>query len=100
MEFFKMFTEIYNSVYSKKEFVKIIPPSEEEWIHFHKKLEKTKEQKKEQLYLMILHYHYLHEKKMEILPYTLKQKGDSIHIPYSEIPCVLQHMIIELSNRF
>jgi hypothetical protein len=95
MEFFKMFMELYNNINSNKEFIKIIPPTEEEWIKFHKNLEKTKNEKKEQLYLMILHYHFLQEKKMEILPYTLKQKGDSIHIPYSELPCVLQHMLIE-----
>jgi hypothetical protein len=95
MDFFKKFAELYNNIHSKKEFIKIIPPCEEEWIKFNKKLEKTNEQKKEQIYLMILHYHFLHEKKMIILPYTLKQKGDSIHIPYSEIPCVLQHMLIE-----
>jgi len=90
-----MFTEIYNAVYSKKQFVKIIPPTEEEWIQFHKKLEKTNEIKKEQIYLMILHYYFLQEKKLEELPYTLKQKGMDIHIPYSEIPCPLQHMLIE-----
>lgn len=95
MDFFKKFTDIYNNIHSKKEFAKLIPPSEEEWIRFHKKLEKSNEEKKEQLYLLILHYYYLNEKKIEMMPYTLKQKGDSIQIPYSEIPCFLQHMIIE-----
>ncbi len=83
MEFFKMFSTIYNIVYSKKQFVTIIPPAEEEWIQFTKKLEKMENDKKEQIYLMILHYYFLHEKKVENLPYTLKQKGDSIYIPYS-----------------
>lgn len=95
-----MFTEIYNTVYSKKQFVKIIPPTEEEWIKFHKKLEKISNFKKEQIYLTILHYHFLQEKRFEELPYTLKQKGEDIHIPYSEIPCPLQHILIELSERF
>ena len=100
MDFFKTFTEVYNMIHSKKQFVKIIPPSEEEWIQFHKKLEKFSETKKEQIYLTIIHYHFLEKKKLENLPYTLKQKGNDIHIPYSEIPFPLQHILIELSNRF
>ena len=45
---------------------------------------------------MILHYSFLQDKKLNSLPYTLKQKGNDIHIPYSELPYPLQYMILEL----
>jgi hypothetical protein len=96
MDFFKKFSEIYNQVYTQKEFLKIIPPPEEDWILFHKKLEKLPEEKKEWIYKMILHYSFLEERKINSLPYTLKQKGSDIHIPYSELPYPLQYMILEL----
>jgi|LakMenEpi03Aug12_release.lakeMendotaPanAssembly.Ray.scaffolds.fasta_scaffold1218187_2 hypothetical protein len=96
MEFFKLFKEIYNKIHIEKEFVKLIPPPEEDWIHFQKKIEKFSEEKKEWIYKMILHYSFLQDKKLNSLPYTLKQKGNDIHIPYSELPYPLQYMILEL----
>jgi hypothetical protein len=96
MDFFKTFSEIYNRVYTQKEFIKIIPPSEQDWILFHKKFEKFTEEKKEWVYKMILHYAFLQERKMDSLPYTLKQKGEDVHIIYSDLPYPLQYMLLEL----
>jgi hypothetical protein len=99
MEFFKSFGDIYNYVHSQKEFVKIIPPEEEDWIRFHKKMEKFSDEKKECMYKMILHYSFLENGKIDSLPYTLKQKGNDVHISYSDLPYPLQYMILELSSR-
>ena len=99
MDFFKTFSEIYNQVYTQKEFIKIIPPPEEDWILFHKKFEKLPEDKKESIYKMILHYSFLQERNMNPLPYTLKHKGNDIHIPYSELPYPLQYMILDFISK-
>jgi hypothetical protein len=96
MDFFQKFTSIYNKVQKNQHFNKIIPPNDEEWIEFSKRLESFSDEYKEYIYLFILHYHYLITKTLEPLPYDIKIKNKEIIINYSNLPFILQHIILSL----
>jgi hypothetical protein len=96
MEFFQTFSSIYNQVNKTHHFAKIIPPSDEDWMVFSKKVDTLTNQQKENLYLTILHYHFLTTKKMEEFPYGIKRKGKDIIINYTDIPFTLQHMLMSI----
>jgi hypothetical protein len=82
MDFFQTFTNIYNKVQKNQHFNKIIPPNDEEWIEFSKRLENFD---KEYIYLFILHYHYLTSKTLDPYPYGIKFKNKEITINYSKL---------------
>ena len=100
MDFLKEFSRIYDNINTNKKYCKIIPPKEEEWLEFHKIETTLSDEQKKWIYLSIIHYYYLENKDLEELPYSLKQKGKDIQFTYSELPFILQHIIIELSHVF
>ena len=94
MEFFQQFSTLYNQVHKNQHFSKIIPPTDEEWNVFIKKMDKMTDIQKEYFYLSILHYHFLTTKKLDDYPYGIKRKDKDIIINYSNIPYLLQHILI------
>jgi hypothetical protein len=96
MDFFQIFSKTYNTVCEKDKFAKIIPPSDEKWNLFSKSLPDFSIDKREYIYLSIIHYYYLHSKKLEELPYDIKFKNGELIIPYSNLPSLLQHIILNL----
>jgi hypothetical protein len=95
MEFFKKFQDSYNYVCKNKHYVKIIPPNEDEWIEFQSKLEKLDISKTELIYMCILHYNFINTKKMEEMPYGIKKQNNTIQITYSNLPYLLQHLLLD-----
>lgn len=93
MDFFIRFAKLYNEVFHRS-FIKTIPPSQEDWEDFEKKLSKYDNKEREFIYLSILHYYFLTTKKVENLPFGLKRKGNDILITYSNLPSALQHILI------
>ena len=91
MEFFQRFAKTYNIIFEKNKLAKKIPPPEEEWIEFMKKIDSVN---KEELYMTILHYHFLCTKKHDELPYSMKLKNNELIINYKYLPSELQHIII------
>jgi len=96
MEFFQQFSKTYNQVHKTKNFIQIIPPNEEEWMEFSKRLSSLTSSQKETIYLTILHYSFLTEKRIEQFPYGIKKKGNDLQIPYSDLPFTLQHILLTL----
>jgi|LauGreDrversion4_2_1035121.scaffolds.fasta_scaffold499601_2 hypothetical protein len=96
MEFFQTFTTIYNKVQKNQHFNKIIPPNDEEWLEFSKKLETSDVSLKDNIYLYIVHYHYLTTGILDQYPYGIKNKGKDIVINYSNLPYILQHIILSI----
>jgi hypothetical protein len=96
MDFFQIFAKTYNFVCEKNKFAKIIPPSDEDWSFFSKSLHELSIDKKEHIYLSIIHYYYLHSKKLEEFPYDVKFKNGELSIPYSNLPSLLQHILLNL----
>jgi hypothetical protein len=96
MDFFQLFSKTYNAVCEKNKFSKIIPPSDDEWNLFSKSLPDFSIDKREYIYLSIIHYCYIHSKKLEELPYDVKFKNGELSIPYSNLPSLLQHIILNL----
>lgn len=96
MDFFQKFSKTYNKIFEKNKFVKIIPPTEEEWTLFSKQLNDFSLEQREYIYLSILHYYFLNTKKLEDLPYDLKLKDGELIITYSNLPSTLQHLILNL----
>jgi hypothetical protein len=95
MEFFQSFAKTYNEIFEKNKLAKKIPPSEEEWIEFMKKIDSVN---KEELYMTILHYHFLSTKKHDELPYSMKLKNNELIINYKYLPSELQHIIISMNK--
>jgi hypothetical protein len=96
MDFFQTFTSIYNKVQKNQHFSKIIPPNDEEWVEFSKRLDSFDDKYKEYVYLFILHYHYLTTKTLDIAPYGIKIKNKEIAINYGNLPFILQHIILSI----
>lgn len=96
MEFFQKFSKTYNKIFERNKFVKIIPPTDEEWDVFSKKISEFSLEQREYIYLSILHYYYIDNKKLEDLPYDLKLKDGELLINYSVLPSALQHLILNL----
>jgi len=94
MEFFQNFSNAYKHVHKSRNFAKTIPPSDEEWNEFIKKMETLNDKQKEYLYLSIVHYHYLTMKTVEEYPYGIKFKGKDLVVNYSNLPHILQHILL------
>jgi len=94
MEFFQYFSDAYNQVHRNRQFSKLIPPSDEEWNQFEKKLDIMTEKKREYFYMTILHYYFLTTKKLDDYPYGIKRKGKDLIVNYQNLPYLLQHILI------
>ena len=95
MEFFQRFSKTYNETFEKNKLAKKIPPSEEQWTEFMKNIVLIN---KEELYMTILHYHFLNTKKHDDLPYNMKIKNNEIIINYKYLPSELQHILINMNS--
>lgn len=96
MDFFQQFSKTYNKIFEKNKFVNVIPPTDEEWEIFSRKISEYSLEQREYIYLSIIHYHFLQDKITMELPYNLKLKEGELLITYANLPNPLQHLILNL----
>jgi hypothetical protein len=69
MDFFQRFKQLYN--YSKS-VESVIYVNDEAWVDFQNKSKHFSKEIYEELYKVIVHYHYIETKKLDDYPYKLK----------------------------
>jgi hypothetical protein len=94
MEFYTKFRELYNVAKSNENTIEI---KDEEWKEFNKKLSSYTLESLENIYKVILHYHYIENKKNDMFPYGLKRYHDSEGITFEprNLPLSLQYIILK-----
>ena len=94
MDFFSRFKQLYNFSKSVENTIYI---TDEAWLMFQEKIKYFSLENFEELYKVIVHYHYIETKKLEDFPYKLKiyngTDGGIIFEP-KNLPYCLQYMLL------
>jgi hypothetical protein len=98
MDFFSKFKQLYNFSKSVESTIYI---TDEAWIMFQEKIKYFSLENFEELYKVILHYHYIETKKLDDFPYKLKiyngiETGNSNGITFEpkNLTKCLQYMLL------
>lgn len=98
MEFFSRFKQLYNFSKSVESTIYI---TEGAWYDFQEKIKDYSLEMFEELYRVIVHYHYIETKKLDDYPYKLKSYngdrndvGNGIVFEPKNLPLCLQYILL------